>query len=93
VLLPLQVREDAGLLHLPFEAAKHPLEIVTFVDDYLYHLSRFTSSSRRRRRRSRVLRSGGSSRSMAAVTASRTLGRASLPGDQDQGRGIAEPMS
>jgi hypothetical protein len=30
---------------------------------------------------------------MAAVTASRTLGRASLPGDQDQGRGIAEPMS
>jgi hypothetical protein len=37
VLLPLQVREDAGLLHLPLEAAKHSLEIVTFVDDNLYH--------------------------------------------------------
>lgn len=54
VLLALQVREDACLLHLPLEAAKHPLEIVTLVDDYLYHDPRFTSSVRRRRRRRRV---------------------------------------
>ena len=54
VLLALQIREDTGLLHLPLETAKHPLEIVTFVDDYLYHYSRFTSSARRLHRRSRA---------------------------------------
>jgi hypothetical protein len=39
MLLSLQVREDTGLLHLPLEAAKYALEIISFVNRDLNHYS------------------------------------------------------
>jgi len=39
VLLSLEIGKDPGLLYLPLEAAKYPLEIVAFVNRYLDHYS------------------------------------------------------